>query len=107
MARQDKTEVRPDPLAESRELEEVQANEGVIPGKVVEPREEEAHLILTRSNITLLVPGVFRYHHDGALSQCKTKHAFHGEMAANFGIRVGDLILCSNKTDAIMVVVPE
>lgn len=101
-------EVVPDPLEESRELELEQAKAGVISGPIVEAKEDESHIILTRTNLTLVVPGVFRYHHDEAgLAVCKSKHAFHGEMAKNFGVRVGDVIICSNKSEAILVVVQE
>jgi 3-deoxy-D-manno-octulosonate 8-phosphate phosphatase KdsC-like HAD superfamily phosphatase len=47
------------------------------------------------------------YKHDSALSECKVKTAFHGQMAKEFNIRVGDVIICSNETEAALVVVPE
>lgn len=99
-------EVALDPVMESRELEKSQSEAGLFSADVVTPHEKEQHVILTRDNLTLVVPNVWRYKHDSALSECKVKSAFYGEMAKNFGIRPLDIVICQNDKEACLVVVP-
>ena len=93
------------PLDESRELEESQADAGVLGGEEIEADEEATHIILTRANLTFVVPGLWIYTHDGALSDCKAKTAFHGQMAKEFNMRVGDVVVCKNASEAVLVVI--
>lgn len=84
-----------DPIAESRELERDQS--AMFSADFVQPQEEAAHIILTRENLILIGPGLWKYTHDEkGLGACASPTAFKGQMAANFGVRPGDHIQCGS-----------
>jgi hypothetical protein len=71
---------------------------------IVEPVAPKPSLVIDRNNLNLISAGFFSYKAKDLLA-CKEPGAFTAINAKNFGIRSGDIILCSNESEAVLVVV--
>lgn len=71
-----------------------------------EVKEElKPFLPINRDNLTFITANLWRYHHKGELKECTLDHAFKSVAAKDFSIRDGDVVICSNEKEAILVVV--
>jgi hypothetical protein len=61
--------------------------------------------LVTKENLRLIAPGLFLYLDAGDLSECHDPASFKCQQSKNYGVRPGDVIICKNLQQAILVVV--
>lgn len=67
--------------------------------------KKELKIKVTRDNFGLIAPGLYSYSHEGKVEECQEEGAFKCVQAKNYGVRAGDVVLCKNKDEAVLVVV--
>lgn len=66
---------------------------------------KECKIKVTRDNFTMSTPGLYMYTHEGEVSECKHAEAFKCMQSKNYGVRKGDVVLCKNAKEAVLIVV--
>jgi hypothetical protein len=72
--------------------------------KEVKKEEKPAYVKVSRDNLTYLNAGIYILQIED-IESCKVKGAFMSRDAKDFGIRVGDLVICKSASKAELVVV--